>query len=75
MLNMEATKNSQCADLENQLHMSQHALDENAAVLVKVKGQLEKVGWFVVLLDYVWFVPSQCHTRISCFVKDVFPNV
>ncbi|KAK2140887.1 hypothetical protein NP493_5529g00005 [Ridgeia piscesae] len=42
MLNMEATKNSQCADLENQLHMSQHALDENAAMLVKVKGQLEK---------------------------------
>ena len=59
MLNMEATKNSQCADLENQLHMSQHALDEKAAVLVKVKGQQEKVGSFVVLLDYVYFVSPQ----------------
>ena len=48
-MNMEAAKNSQCADFENQLHISKHALDEKAAMLVKVKSQLEKVCWLYYL--------------------------
>ena len=50
ILNAEATRQSQCSDLENQVHVSRGALLQMKATLAKVKCQLQKVGCGVSLV-------------------------